>query len=222
MFWAVDHSKRLEHYSGGPSVTQVAPARLLPLEPDFALMSNTLFILSREKERAAVDGATFDQSKRELLYQMVDAVWAARENGKVGQAELSPIRKGFLAPEEGVWSRAGSWLAKLVEFAPELTAVVDELATHSDEHVRSRLCASLNDRHYPDTLVWPRLKRLLADRSELVRDAAVRVCIQRHNLKMIPSLEAALDDEQNPKRRARLQMAIALIRGEPYWLSKEE
>jgi len=185
-------------------------------------MSHTLFILSREKERAAVDGATFDQTKRELLYQMVDAVWAAREHGQVTEAELAPIRKGFHAPEEGVWSRAGAWLAKLVEFAPEVTKVVDELATHNNEHVRSRLCATLNDRHYPDVLVWPRLKRFLADRSELVRDAAVRVCIQRHNLKMIPALEAALDAEPNPKRRKRLQMAIALIRGEPYWLTEEE
>lgn len=39
---------------------------------------------------------------------------------------------------------------------------------------------------------------------------------------MIPALEAALDAESHPKRRKRLEMAIALIRGEPYWLNEED
>jgi len=185
-------------------------------------MPRPLFILSREKERADIDGATFDLAKRELLYQMVEAVWRVRETGEVTGAELGPIRKGFWMPEEGVWSRAGAWLARLVEFAPELTKVVDELATHRNEGVRCRLCASLTDHHYAETFIWPRLKRFLNDQSEIVRDMAVRVCIKRQGTKMVPALEAALDAEQDLARRQRLQMAIALIKGEPYWLTKEE
>jgi hypothetical protein len=185
-------------------------------------MPRPLFILSRERERAAIDGVTFDPVKRELLYQMVEAVWTVRETGKFTEAELAPIRAGFLAPEESVWSRAGGWLAKLVEFAPELTRVVDELAGHRNELVRTRLCAVLADRRFPDILIWPRLKRFLTDRSELVRDMAVRVCIKRQGIKMVPALEAALEAEQDPQRQDRLKMAIALIKGEPYWLGGEE
>ncbi len=184
-----------------------------------ASMPKPLFILSREKERAVIDRATFDPASRELLYDMVDAVWTVRESGQVSDLELVAIRKGFLATEEGVWGRAGGWLAKLVEFAPELIAVVDELATHRNEAVRCRICASLTDRHYADILVWPRLKRLLADRSELVREMAVRVCLKRQNPRMLPALEAALDEETDTERRERLKMAIALIKGEPYWLT---
>ena len=182
-------------------------------------MPKPLFILSREKERAVIDRVTFDHASRELLYDMVDAVWTVRESGQVSDLELAPIRKGFLATEEGVWGRAGAWLAKLVDFAPELISVVDELATHRNEVVRSRICATLTDRHYADALVWPRLKRFLADRSELVREMAVRVCIKRQNPRMLPPLEAALDAEEDTERRERLKMAIALIKGEPYWLT---
>jgi hypothetical protein len=182
-------------------------------------MSRPLFILSREKERAVIDGVTFDPARRELLYEMVEAVWRARETGRVTEAELMPIRKGFTMPEEGVWSRAGGWLAKLVEFAPELTRVVDELATHPDEAIRSRLCATLTDRHYPDGFIWPRLRRFLTDPSTGVREMAVRVCIKRQGTKVVPALEAALDAEQDESLRHRLEMAIALIKGEPYWLT---
>jgi hypothetical protein len=185
-------------------------------------MPRQLFILSRERERAAIDGVTFDPAKRELLYQMVEAVWTVRETGAVTAAELAPIRAGFLAEEEGIWSRAGVWLAKLVAFAPELTAVVDELAAHRNEVVRCHLCATLADIHFPETFIWPRLKRFLTDRGETVRDMAVRVCIKRQGAKMVPALQAALDDEQDEQRRDRLRMAIALIRGEPYWLAGEK
>jgi len=116
-------------------------------------MPGPLFILSREKERAAIDRVTFDPAGRELLYEMIEAVWKARESGRVTDLELIPIRKGFLAPEEGIWSRAGGWLAKLVNFAPELVYVVDDLAAHRSEAVRCRLCASLTDKHYADALV---------------------------------------------------------------------
>jgi hypothetical protein len=185
-------------------------------------MPRPLFILSREKERADIERVTFDPVKRELLYQMVEAVWTVRETGQVTEAVLAPIRKGFSMPEEGVWSRAGGWLAKLVEFAPELTKVVDELAAHRNEEVRYRLCAALTDRHFPDAFIWPRLKRFLTDRSDGVRDMAVRVCIKRQGTKLVPALESALDAEQDAGRRKRLQMAIALIKGEPYWLIDEE
>jgi hypothetical protein len=185
-------------------------------------MPRSLFILSREKERAAVDGATYDPAKRALLYQMVEAVWTVRETGKVTEAELAPIRAGFLVAEESVWSRAGEWLAKLVEFAPEWTPVVDELARHRNELVRTHLCAALTDTRFPEILIWPRLQRLLADPSEKVRDMAVRVCIKRQGVKMVPALEAALDAERDESRRDRLKMAIALIKGEPYWLSGAE
>jgi hypothetical protein len=187
-----------------------------------ALMPRPLFILSREKERAAIEGATYDPVKRELLYQMVDAVLAVRESGEVTEAQLAPIRAGFQVPEESVWSRAGSWLARLVEFAPGLITVVDELAAHRDEQVRCRLCASLTDRHFSDALIWPRLKRFLGDQNEKVREMAVRVCIKRQNPRMIPALEAALQAEHDAARRKRLQMAIALIKGEPYWLTEEQ
>jgi len=185
-------------------------------------MARPLFILSREKERADIEGATFDPARRELLHQMLETVLTVRETGQVTGAELAPIRKGFLMPEEGVWSRAGAWLAKLVEFAPELTKVVDELAAHRNEDVRCRVCATLTDRHYSDSFVWPRLRRFLADKGDLVRDMAVRVCIKRQGTKMIPALEAALDDESDHDRRRRLKMAIALIKGEPYWLNDDE
>jgi hypothetical protein len=182
-------------------------------------MPGPLFILSREKERVAIDRVVFDQAKRELLYQMVESVWTVRESGRITEMELAPIRAGFLVTEESVWSRAGHWLAKLVDFLPELTNVVDELATDRNDDVRYRICAMMTDRHFSDALVWPRLKRFLADRNEQVREMAVRVCLKRQHPKLVPALEAALDAERSPERRDRLQMAIALIKGEPYWLT---
>lgn len=183
-------------------------------------MPKALFILSREKERGAIDRATFDPAGRELLYEMIEAVWRVRESGNVTDLELAPIRKGFLAPEEGIWGRAGGWLAKLVDFAPETIAAVDDLAMHRNEAVRCRLCATLTDKHYADNPVWPRLKRFLADRSDSVREMAVRVCIKRQSPRMLPPLEAALEEEQDQERRERIKMAIALIKGEPYWLKE--
>jgi len=181
-------------------------------------MSQTLFILSRERERAEVDGATLNPSSRDLLYQMVDAVLTAKQTARVTELELAPIRNGFFSEDEAVWSRAAIWLARLVDFAPELTSVVDELLANRDDSVRSRVCAALADKHIADALLWPRLKRVLADRSELVREMAITVCIKRQNPRMLPSLEAAYLAEPDEKRRERLQMAISLIRGEAFWL----
>ena len=133
-------------------------------------------------------------------------------------AELAPIWYGFMSDDEPVWTRAGGWLAKLVDYSPELTSVVDELLSHQDDAVRSRMCAALADKHIADSIVWPRLKRALADRSEQVREMAIKVCIKRQNPRMLPPLEAAYQAEHDEKRRERLQMAISLIRGEAFWL----
>lgn len=185
----------------------------------FESMSRPLFILSREKERAFVDGATIDPDSRELLYQMVDAVLTVKERESVTVLELAPIWNGFFSEEEVVWTRAGAWLAKLVEYSPQLTSVVDELLVHADDAVRCRICATLADKHIPDSIVWPRLKRALSDRSEQVREMAIKVCIKRQNPRMLPPLEAAYQAETDEKRRERLQMAMSLIRGEAFWLS---
>lgn len=181
-------------------------------------MSRPLFILSREKERSLIDAATLAPMGREILYQMVDAVLVVRETERVTAVELAPIWDGFFCEAEAVWTRAGGWLAKLVDYSPELTSVVDELLIQPDEAVRCRICAALADKHFPDALVWPRLKRLLSDRSEQVREMAIKVCIKRQNPRMLPPLEAAYQVEQDEKRRERLQMAISLIRGEAFWL----
>jgi len=181
-------------------------------------MSRPLFIFSREKECALIDAATLDPINRELLYQMVDAVLTVKERESVTMLELAPIWNGFMSEEESVWTRAGGWLAKLVDYSPELTSVVDELFIHQDDAVRSRICAALADKHIADSLVWPRLKRALADRSEQVREVAIKVCIKRQNPRMLPPLEAAYLAEPDEQRRERLQMAISLIRGEAFWL----
>lgn len=181
-------------------------------------MSRPLFILSREWERTAINAATLDPIHREMLYQMIEAVWTVRERDKVTELELAPIRDGFFVPDEVVWSRAGGWLAKLVEFTPELIAVVDELVMHPDAAVRSHICAALADKHIADALVWPRLKRFLSDPSGQVREMAIKVCINRQSPRMLPPLDAAFAAEPDAGRRERLQMAIALIRGEPVWL----
>ena len=181
-------------------------------------MSRPLFILSRERERSDIDAATLDPIHREMLYQMIEAVLTVRERDKVTELELWPIRDGFFSPEEVIWSRAGGWLAKLIDFAPELTSVLDELVMHPDDAVRCRICAALADKHIADALVWPRLKRFLSDRSEQVREMAIKVCIKRQNPRMLAPLEAAFVAEQDENRRERLQMAISLIRGEPFWL----
>jgi hypothetical protein len=181
-------------------------------------MSRPLFILSREKERSLVDAATLDSINRDLLYAMIDAVLTVKERESVTVVELAPIWNGFFSEDEAVWTRAGSWLARLVDYSPELTSVVDELLIHQDDAVRYRICAALADKHIPDSIVWPRLKRALADRSEPVREMAIKVCIKRQNPRMLPPLEAAYQAEQDEARRERLQMAISLIRGEAFWL----
>jgi len=181
-------------------------------------MSRPLFILSRDKERSLIDAATLDPINRDLLYQMVDAVLTVRERESVTVVELAPIWNGFLSEDEAVWTRAGAWLAKLVDYSPELISVVDELLIHADEAVRSRICAALADKHIPDSIVWPRLKRALADRSEQVRETAIKICIKRQNPRMLPPLEAAYQAEPDERRRERLQLAISLIRGEAFWL----
>lgn len=189
------------------------------LKSIFESMSRPLFILSREKERSLVDAATIDPVGRDLLYQMVDAVLTVKERERVTMLELAPIWQGFMSDDEAVWTRAGAWLAKLVDYSPELTSVVDELLIHQDDAVRSRICSALADKHIADSLVWPRLKRALSDRSEQVREMAIKVCIKRQNPRMLPPLEAAYLAEPDEKRRERLQMAISLIRGEAFWLS---
>ena len=181
-------------------------------------MSRPLFILSREKERSMVDAAILNPISRDLLYQMIDAVLTVKERGSVTMYELASIWHGFMSEEEAVWTRAGGWLAKLVDYSPELTSVVDELLSHQNDVVRTRICAALADKHFPDTIVWPRLKRSLSDRSEQVREMAIKVCIKRQHPRMLPPLEAAYQTEQDESRRERLQMAISLIRGEAFWL----
>jgi len=175
--------------------------------------------LSREKERAAIDRAIGDPLKRKYPYLMVDAVWMVRDTGMVTEAELAPIRAAFLERDPDIWRRAGGWLAKLVEFSNEVTGVVDELASHPDEAVRYRLCASLMDPRFPDVLIRQRLRKLLTDPSQMVREMTVTVCLKRPNQKLIPALEAARDVETLPELRQRLAMAITLIKGEPYYLA---
>lgn len=174
------------------------------------------FILSRETERAAIDRVIRDPAKRQLLYDMVDAVLRVRESGKVTEAELVPIRAGFDSPNEGVWGRAGGWLAKIVAFAPETVSLVQGLASHRSAGVRFRLCASLSESRFSDAVVLPLLRRLLTDRSKRVRDTAAGVCLRRQITDLLPELESELAGEREPGRRHDLERAIALIKGEAY------
>ena len=174
------------------------------------------FILSRETERAAIDRVIRDAAKRQLLYDMVDAVLRIRESGKVTEAELASIRAGFDSPDEAVWDRAGGWLAKIVAFAPETVSVVEELASHRSAGVRFRMCASLSDSRFSDAVVLPLLRRLIIDRSEKVRDMVAGVCLRRQITNLLPELESELAAEREPRRRRDLERTIALVKGEEY------
>ena len=88
-------------------MVQVTQPRVMPRPP---------FILSRETERAAIDRVIRAPTKRQMLYDMVDAILRVREAGTVSRADVAPILAGFEATDEAVWSRAAGWLAKLHAF----------------------------------------------------------------------------------------------------------
>jgi hypothetical protein len=181
------------------------------------------FILSRQTECAAIDRAVREPTKRQLLYEMVDAVLRVRESGLVSPRDLAPIISGFEATDVAVWSRAAGWLAKLCAFSPSLAATLDELARHRSAVVRFNLCASL-DRFGPDVAV-PHLRRFLTDRSARVRDMALNVAVKAGYSDLVADFEALLAQERDPERQKDIQQAIALLRGETFsrdgWLIRK-
>ena len=172
------------------------------------------FILSRETECAAIDRVIRDPRKRQLLYEMVDAVLRVRESGAVTAAEVAPILAGFEATDEAVWSRAAGWLALLHEFAPELSAALERLAQHRSAVVRFNLCASLD--RFPVEVAVPHLRRFLRDRSARIRGTVPNIAVKAGYRELIPDFEVSLKEERDSERQQDLKQAIALLRGETF------
>jgi hypothetical protein len=172
------------------------------------------FILSRETECAAIDRVIRDPRKRQTLYDMLDAVLRVREAGKVSEADVAPILVGFEATDEAVWSRAAGWLAKLHAFAPELSASLEELSRHPNVVVRFNLCASLD--RFQREIAVAHLRRFLNDRSARIRGTVPNIAVKAGYQELVPDFEALLADEHNRERRADLEQAIALLRGQTF------
>lgn len=172
------------------------------------------FILSRETERAAIDRSVRDPRKRQMLYDMVDAVLRVRESGAVSPAEVAPILAGFKATDEAVWSPAAGWLAKLHAFAPELSACLEELARDRSAAVRFNLCASLD--RFPAEVAVPFLRRFLTDKSARVRGTVLGLAMKEGYLQLIPDFEALLAQAHDTEEQKDLQQAIALAKGQTF------
>ena len=172
------------------------------------------FVSARETERAAIDRATPDPAKRQMLYNMVDAVLRVRETGTVSPAEVAPIVAGFEATDEAVWGRAAGWLAKLHAFAPELSVCLEELARHRSAVVRLHLCACLDK--FQKEIAIAYLRRFLSDRSVNIRGTVPNVAVKAGYRELIPDFEIALSAERNRERRENLRQAIALLQGRTF------
>jgi HEAT repeat protein len=172
------------------------------------------FILSREAERAAIDGVIRDPAKRRLLYEMVEAVLRVRESGAVTPVELAPIVAGFEATDEAVWSRAAGWLAKLHAFDPNVFTSLEELARHPRAVVRFNLCASLG--RFPADVAVPLLRRFLSDKSARVRGTVLNVVVVAEFRQLIPDFEALLAQEHGPEVQQDIRQAIALLTGQSF------
>jgi hypothetical protein len=177
-------------------------------------MSRPPFIFAQETERTAIDRAVRDPIKRQMLYDMVDAVLRVRESSVVSPAELGPILTGFEATDEAVWGRAAGWLAKLYGFAPELSRTLEELAGHRSAVVRFNFCASL-DEFSADVAVL-HLRRFLADRSARIRGTVINIAIKAGYRELIPDFKALLKKERNSAQQENLREAIALLQGKSF------
>jgi hypothetical protein len=177
-------------------------------------MSRLPFMLSRNTERAAIDRVILDPLKRQLLYDMVDAVLRVRESCAVSAPDLAPILAGFQATDEAVWSRAAGWLAKLHQFVPELSTFLEQLATHRSAVVRGHLCACLD--YFPAEVALVHLRRFLSDRSARIRGTVCSVAIKAGYRDLIPDFEALLKEEPDNQQGEDLREAIALLRGETF------
>ena len=177
-------------------------------------MPHPPFIFSRETERNAIDRSVRDPAKRQILYDMVDAVLRVRETGAVSPAEVAPILAGFEATDQAVWSRAAGWLAKLHAFAPELSATLEELSRHRSAVVRFHLCACLN--YFQREIAIAYLRRFLQDKSARIRGTVPNLAVAAGYAELIPDFEAMLATERDPERRTDLEQAIALLRGQTF------
>jgi HEAT repeat protein len=172
------------------------------------------FILSRESERAAIDRVIRDPAKRQMLYEMVDAVLRVRESGVVTPSYIAPILVGFEATDEAVWSRAAGWLAKLHAFDSALSTSLDELSRHRSAAVRFNLCASLD--RFPKEIAVAHLRRFLSDKSARIRGTVPNVAVKAGYQELIPEFETLLAEESDGERRTDLEQAIALLRGQTF------
>ena len=177
-------------------------------------MARPPFVLSRETEQAAINHAVRDAAKRKLLCEIVDLMLRVRESGKVSAADLAPIRAGFEASDEAVWSRAAGWLAKLCAFAPELSTVVEELSRHRSANVRFHLCASLDE--FPRDVAVPYLRQFLNDASGRVRGTVPNLAVKARYSELLPDFERLLNQPKWKNQQEELKEAIALLRGEIY------
>jgi hypothetical protein len=171
------------------------------------------FILSREAERAAIDHAIRDSKKRQMLYDMVDAVLRVRETRTVSPLELAPILGGFEATDEAVWGRAAGWLAKLHTFSPQ-PAALEELFHHRSANVRGHLCACLDD--FPRETAVIYLRRFLTDKSARIRGTVQSVAVKAGYSELIPDFEAILATKREREHRVDLKQTIALLRGQTF------
>jgi hypothetical protein len=172
------------------------------------------FAFSRETERAAIDRGIRDATKRQMAYEMVDAVLRVRESGAVTLADLAPIRAGLEASDEAVWGRAVGWLAKLHAFAPKLSEMLDEVVKDGSAAVRFHLCASLD--RFPDDVAVPLLRQFLRDRSAKVRGTVMTVATKAHYRELLPDFETLLKQERDGEMRKNLQQALALLNGKSF------
>ena len=178
-------------------------------------MGRLPFIFPRETERAAIDRVFRDARKRQMLYDMIDAVLRVRESGIVSDRELSPILIGFEATDEGIWGRAAGWLAKLYGFSPnDVTPTLQQLANDSRYLVRFHLCACLDK--FPRDIAIQYLRGFLIDKSAQIRGTVVNVAVKAGYSELIPDFKTLLATERDDEQREDLRQALALLRGKTF------
>src|SRR5687768_14738828 len=164
------------------------------------------FIFSRETERAAIDRVFHEPAKKQILYEMIDAVIRVNQTRCVTPSDLAPILAGFEFTDEGVWSRAAGWLAKLHAFDPRITANLHDLSRNPSAIVRLNLFRSLD--RFPKGAVLPLLRNFINDRSSRVRQAVLGVAMIQNYPELLPALQTRRNGQISAAERRSLDEAI--------------
>ena len=196
---------------GSAGVSNVGTALLVELAKRHAAARNLLPDANIDAWHNWIRADVPDPAQRRAAHRALNVFRRLRKKKTVSASDVAPIVHAASSKFVAVWDIGTSCLNALAKKHAGARDAMRAMVSSPDANVRFQLVSSLES-ELPKTLSKEILRKALADKSQRVRRAAIRVADRLRLKALLPDLQEQLGTERDSATRSDLEWAIAMLR----------